>query len=186
MRQCKSGSLVLLVSLFVTLAAGGASKYQVRQSVVDAGGTMFSRSGGYVSGTSAGQAAIGEVTAPSHTASLGFWQGGGPPVSTAVPVVAPDEAPLLEFALGRSAPNPFRGSTEIRYEVAARGSVELVVFDVRGRIVRSLANGEHTPGRYAAAWDGRDESGRQLPPGIFFYRISFPGYTAVRKTVLLE
>ncbi|MBN2537677.1 hypothetical protein JXB37_05325, partial [candidate division WOR-3 bacterium] len=67
-------------------------------------------------------------------------------------------------------PNPFRRSTSISYEVPRAAAVELAVYDIAGRPVRTLATGLTQPGRYHAAWDGRDAAGDAVAAGVYLYR----------------
>jgi hypothetical protein len=83
-------------------------------------------------------------------------------------------------------PNPFRASTEIRYSVTAEGPVNLTVYDVAGRHVRTLYSGTRGPGSYVAAWDGRSDSGVRLGAGIYFLRGDVVGHRAFERLVLLK
>jgi hypothetical protein len=82
-------------------------------------------------------------------------------------------------------PNPFNPTTMIPYEVATAGHVELSIYDVTGSLVRTLVNEEKGAGRYAATWDGRDSNGSQVHTGVYFYRMTAPGYTSQAKKMLL-
>jgi len=64
--------------------------------------------------------------------------------------------------------------------------VELKVYNLRGALVRTLVDRIHTPGMYSVEWNGRDGGGRELPSGIYFYRLK-AGSTAInRKMVLIR
>jgi hypothetical protein len=73
-----------------------------------------------------------------------------------------------------AAPNPFRGGTSIRFTVPRAGAVELAVYDVAGRRVRTLLRGAQPAGDGAVTWDGRDDAGREMPPGVYLYRYAAP------------
>jgi hypothetical protein len=88
-------------------------------------------------------------------------------------------------ALLQNHPNPFNPTTAIPYEVAVAGRVELAIYDVSGSLVRTLVNGEKGVGRYTATWDGRDGRGNQVHTGVYFYRMTAPGYTSQAKKMLL-
>jgi len=62
--------------------------------------------------------------------------------------------------------------------------VTLELYDLRGRMVRSVWNGTVAPGRYTIPWDGRDQSGRVVPPGAYLYRLDAGGVMATRKIVV--
>jgi carboxypeptidase T len=81
-----------------------------------------------------------------------------------------DGAPA-EAALHPARPNPFRGSTELAFELPTRSEVSLAIYAVDGRLVRTLARGEAGPGPVSVTWDGRDETGRVVGSGLYFARL---------------
>lgn len=91
------------------------------------------------------------------------------------------------YALHQNAPNPFNPTTKIRYDVPqSGGGVTLNIYDVSGRRVRTLVDGPSTAGAQTAIWDGRDDAGRRVASGVYFFRLQAPGYQATRKGVLIE
>ena len=83
--------------------------------------------------------------------------------------------------------NPFRESTRIAWEMPSQSSVRLSVFDVQGRRVRTLAEGDFGPGAHDAAWDGRDDRGRPAASGSYFLRLEIPGHAPrVSRVVMLR
>ncbi|MFH1067980.1 MAG: PQQ-binding-like beta-propeller repeat protein [Candidatus Glassbacteria bacterium] len=120
---------------------------------------------------------IGFSRAPDNVLLAGA---GGPAAAAELPKV---------FSLSQNYPNPFNPSTTIQYDVpesAAGQIVSLKVHDLRGRLVRSLMGAPHPAGRYSVYWDGRDEAGRQLSSGVYFYRLQAGEFTRTRKMVLLK
>jgi glucose/arabinose dehydrogenase len=94
-----------------------------------------------------------------------------PEAPTAVePVAEFGAAPSLR-ALG---PMPFRGELRLAFGLPQTGRVRLDVFDVRGRRLRRLVDGERAAGTHRAIWDGRDEHGRHLGAGLYFVRMHTP------------
>jgi hypothetical protein len=111
--------------------------------------------------------AVAEPVAPTGA-------GGGPGLPTAL-------------ALHPCAPNPFNPVTTIRYDVPASGArVAIVVFDVTGRRVRTLVDGQKPAGSQSVVWDGRDDRGRGVASGIYFYRMTAGSFVQTRKMVLLK
>jgi hypothetical protein len=91
------------------------------------------------------------------------------------------------FALYRNVPNPFNPSTVIRYDVAPGGArVTLRIFDVNGTVIRTLVDEMQTAGRKDVVWDGRDDRGRQVSSGVYFYRLSASDFHMSRKMMLLK
>jgi hypothetical protein len=99
-----------------------------------------------------------------------------------------DDPPAPErFALWQNAPNPFNPSTSIRFDVPTGGAhVRLQVFDVEGRRVRTLSDGDAPAGRQTVTWFGDDDSGDPVAGGVYFCRLSAPGFAETRKMVLLK
>jgi hypothetical protein len=72
-------------------------------------------------------------------------------------------------------PNPFNPRTAIRFDLPKAGAVRLSVFDVAGRLVRTLVDGGLAQGSHEYAWDGRDEAGRAVGSGSYLARLEFGG-----------
>jgi flagellar hook assembly protein FlgD len=66
------------------------------------------------------------------------------------------------------------------------GPVTLAVYDISGRLVRTLESGSLAAGQYSRVWDGRDASGRSVSSGTYFYRLSGRGFSEARKMVLMK
>ncbi|MEJ2722479.1 MAG: FlgD immunoglobulin-like domain containing protein, partial [bacterium] len=92
-----------------------------------------------------------------------------------------------KFALYQNAPNPFNPSTVIRYDVpAGGGQVTLAVYDVNGRLVRTLRSGVETAGKKSVTWDARDNNGARVASGVYFYRLVAPGFDETHKMVVTK
>lgn len=88
------------------------------------------------------------------------------------------------FGLRAAVPNPFREGTTIGFSVPSSGHARLRVFDLGGRVVRTLADGEFPAGPHVVRWDGRDPDGRAAGPGIYFARLEAAGLVGTRRLVL--
>ena len=98
-----------------------------------------------------------------------------------------DELPAATWALSQNFPNPFNPNTTIHYNVkAGGGQVSLRVFDVSGRVVRTLVNGSQTAGAKSVTWNGTNDAGQRVASGIYFYRMIAPDFTQTKKMVLLR
>ena len=77
----------------------------------------------------------------------------------------------IVMTLEQNHPNPFNPRTTIRLDLPAAGTVRLAVYDIAGRLVRVLVEGEIPAGSHEAVWDGRDASGRSVPSGSYLARL---------------
>jgi hypothetical protein len=94
--------------------------------------------------------------------------------------------PALVSSLAQNHPNPFNPQTSIAFSLASRGRVQVSIYDVNGRLVRTLANEMRAAGAYELRWDGHDDGGQAAASGVYFYRLVAPGFTQTRKMVLLK
>lgn len=100
---------------------------------------------------------------------------------------AGERAPRSAYSLAQNTPNPFNPATTIRFEVAAAGGrVRLDIFDVAGRLVRTLADRDFAPGPQSLIWDARDSDGRAVASGLYLYRLEAPGFSKTRKMIYLK
>jgi hypothetical protein len=97
----------------------------------------------------------------------------------------PDAATLTTQLLAPR-PNPFNPRVEIRYLLADRGSVVLAVFDLRGRLVRTLQNELLTAGEHALEWDGLDDRGRPVASGSYMLRLTAGALVQQERVVLVR
>jgi len=93
----------------------------------------------------------------------------------------------LRNELSWAHPNPLNPSTVISYSVTDAGPVTIHVFNVAGRVVRTLLDEELTEGRRGSVvWDGLDDGGEPCASGVYFYRIEAEGFESVKKMLLLK
>jgi hypothetical protein len=90
----------------------------------------------------------------------------------------------LAFALHRARPNPLVAGAQVRYDLPRPVRVELRVYDVTGALVRRLVEGTQTAGYRRAYWNGRDEQGRAVAPGVYYCRLKAGDYVAAQKLVV--
>jgi hypothetical protein len=98
------------------------------------------------------------------------------------PYRATPGAPRLQ--LTQNQPNPFAGRTTIEYSLPAGGPARLRVFDLSGRLVRTLVDGPLAAGAGEVEWDGVTDQGRPAGNGIYFYLLETAGGTVHRKMIL--
>ncbi len=94
------------------------------------------------------------------------------------------------FSLSQNYPNPFNPSTTISFDIpglsGTKQPVSLIVFDLRGRPVKTLFDSELEPGSHRIHWDGRDDRGRSVASGIYLYRLKVHEEAFTRKMSLLK
>jgi hypothetical protein len=93
---------------------------------------------------------------------------------------------LSSFALRQNFPNPFNPTTTIQYDIPRNGEVNLAVYDIQGRLVRSLASLTQQAGTHSIVWDARSNGGTIVASGTYFCRIDFNNAFLVKKLVLLK
>jgi hypothetical protein len=86
----------------------------------------------------------------------------------------------------RAAPNPSRGSQALTFTLPSRGEVRMDVFDLAGRLVRTLERGTLAAGPHRVTWDGLDAVGAPAPPGIYFVRLGLGSTTTSIKVLRTE
>jgi hypothetical protein len=96
-------------------------------------------------------------------------------------VEPPKETTPANYALQQNFPNPFNPSTRIQYSTPSAGRVQLKVFNVLGEEVSTLVQEEQAAGIHTVRFDARD-----LPSGMYFYRLEAPGFQETRKMLLMK
>ncbi len=96
----------------------------------------------------------------------------------------------LSYVLHPAYPNPFNPSTTLRYDLPQASRVRLTIYDVMGREVRTLVQGEQGAGYQSVNWGGTDNSGQPVSSGVYLYRIEAGppagGFSLTKKMVLLR
>ena len=85
-----------------------------------------------------------------------------------------------------AAPNPFRATAALSFSLDHPGAVELAIYSVDGRRVRTMIRGERSAGEYRPVWDATDDHGERVPAGVYFARLSAGPIRLARTIVLLD
>jgi hypothetical protein len=115
------------------------------------------------------------------------WTATSPPptLPACSPIGVPDDgAPGPGTRLARAVPNPMARMTAIAYSIATPGPVRLAVFDVSGRLVRTLVDRDEGAGNYSVRWDGRSDRGDVVGRGVYACRLQAPGFVGSQKVVI--
>ena len=91
-----------------------------------------------------------------------------------------------DYELMQNFPNPFNPYTNIRFGLPYATNVLLEVYNLLGQRVTTLVNGPMDAGTHTVIWNGIDADGRQVATGVYFYRLTTPDYTDVKKMLLLK
>ncbi len=91
-----------------------------------------------------------------------------------------------ETRLMSASPNPFNPATTIAFELASPGQVSITVYDVSGRMIRSLVNSHMPGGMHEVTWNGRDRNGATVASGVYFYRLVAGEILQTKKMVMLR
>lgn len=86
----------------------------------------------------------------------------------------------------QNVPNPFNPTTRIDFSLERAARVTLTVYDTMGRYVTTLLEKDMSPGTHTVEWNGRDDQGRRLASGVYFYRLTAGKHTFSRKAVILK
>lgn len=109
-----------------------------------------------------------------------------PPPCLSVPTTVHEAPPAVSPLVLAAAPNPFNPRTRLRYELPTPGHARLQIFDLRGRLVRTLVDEPRPAGPGVVDWSGADEAGRPVPSGIYHARLTAAGATVSYKMSLLK
>jgi cytochrome c551/c552 len=97
------------------------------------------------------------------------------------------------YTLTQNFPNPFNPTTEIQFGVPWDSKVQIIIYDIVGRKVRTLVDNPMIPGTYRATWDGRDDNGLGVASGVYLYRIvaknssgSGQDFVLTKKMILMK
>jgi hypothetical protein len=91
------------------------------------------------------------------------------------------------FELSQNFPNPFNPNTQIQFTLGKDEFVNLNIFDIQGRLVKSLVNNSYYPtGYYNINWNGKNNMGIQVPSGMYIYKLVSENQTLTRKMVFMK
>jgi hypothetical protein len=163
---------LFLIVLLCTLVLPAQAQIMLRDSVLGNGCGYLEQGGNYIMSVTVGQACIGGPGA-------GFWRITPPPSQIGVGDGLP-EIPV-DFRLDCGYPNPFHTSTRLAFDVARSGHVGIQVFDVHGRLVRTLLDRRVPAGSHEVLFTEGD-----LPSGMYWVQMQAGGVVQVQRVVLIR
>ena len=173
-------------TLWLTVSAGGtATHYQWLLNGAPIEGAADSSYALYARGSIDSGAYVCEMTNTIVTGLTLYTR----PVNVTVSgeLALPDAQLLPEaFALHQNYPNPFNPSTTIRFDLPEATKVHLAVYDILGREVVRLVDGQLEAGYHQQVWNAQDRNGNEVPTGIYFVLVVTPEFRKSIKIVLLK
>lgn len=164
--QALSGAVIMVGAQTVFSGANGAYTLSIAPGTYD----ITCMLDNFVS-----QTQYGVVVNSAETATVDF---------NLAPVANDDPAaPALELQLSQNYPNPFKGSTTIRYQLPKAAPAKISVFNLRGQKVAELPSNA-SKGWNELTWDGKDKSGQRLPSGTYIYVLSYQDRIVFNKLSL--
>jgi hypothetical protein len=92
----------------------------------------------------------------------------------------------IKYSLSQNHPNPFNPITSLRYDLPNDGLVNITIYDMMGRIVKTLVNGSQTAGHKSIQWNATDDRNEPVSAGLYLYTIQAGEFRQTRKMVLLK
>ncbi len=94
--------------------------------------------------------------------------------------------PPKDYKLYDNFPNPFNPATKIGFELPKATHLKLIIYDIAGREVAKLADGEYPAGYTELQWDGKNRNGQEASSGVYFCMISTQNWGSVKKMMMLK
>jgi hypothetical protein len=109
-------------------------------------------------------------------------------VSLDIMVTDVEDNPIVPtgYVLGQNYPNPFNPATNIVFSIPQTEKVTLTIYNMLGQKIATLLDGSFLAGTHVVRWNGRDGLGRQLPSGVYFYRLSTSRFSEAKRMLLLK
>ena len=156
-----------------TVGPNGIAKYDLSSGLpelVDAGGL----SGSHIS-------ADGNTIATTDGSSIHLYF-----ENSEIEIEEPMEILPTRTILFDNFPEPFNSSTNIQFDIPNTAEIEISVYSLLGRKIRTLTDRTYEAGRYIISWNGRDESGNEVASGVYFYRLQMTGAVYSKKMLLIK
>ncbi len=95
-------------------------------------------------------------------------------------------AMINSFSLEQNYPNPFNPATHIRYNLPVSTTLSVEIYNILGKKVATLFEGKQNAGAHTLIWNGTDNAGSRVASGVYFYKMSSPEFTRIKKMMLLK
>ena len=144
------------------------------------GGSGVVYASGFLAPTSTDSAFTLILAAPSgYTVEL-------PATATALSINEYDAVTPNKFSLNQNYPNPFNPSTEISYNLPQNDLVNISIYDLMGRSVKTLVSSNQIAGNHSVRWDATDDAGAQVSAGMYLYVVQTSDFSQSKKMIFLK
>jgi len=92
----------------------------------------------------------------------------------------------IKYSLSQAYPNPFNPVTTLRYDLPEQATVNIIIYDMLGREVRTLVNTTQDAGFKSVIWNATNDYGKPVSAGVYLYQIQAGEFVQTRKMVLLK
>lgn len=167
------GSLSLCTSLVLFPSRAGAQTATVRGTVSASSAPVRSAS-----------VTFREDDAPANSYTVLTDSSGRYQVQILVTSAGPSPSLPGKFKLEQNYPNPFTSATVVPFELRAQSDIQVTIFDILGRVVRKITASAQTAGAHSILWDGRNDAGRRVSSGIYFYTLRASGESRTKRMIL--
>ncbi len=170
----------------VTVEADGSP---VENALVGAVQDTVLLDGAYTDASGIASLQIDDIPGTGEVTITATYHNHHPSITTADPTQGVGDAatgPLGVLRLRPAAPNPFAAQTAIGFSVPSAGRVSLQVYDMSGRLVSTVHDGEMAAGAHQMVWDGTNGAGEAVSDGVYLYRLQTPQGTRVRSCVVMR
>lgn len=181
--MCRSSLVVLATLLCCCIPSSVESATEVTRAVFGSGGGQAAGSSMSVSYT-VGQLTVARAQSANIEVGAGFWPPQYDSVTGMPEIVTPSHP--VTYRLHQNLPNPFNPRTTIRYDLPVDSRVRLRLYDVAGRLIRTLVDGFEQAGARGVVWEGLDDHGSPVSSGIYIYTLETPEYRASGKLALVR
>ncbi len=179
-------ALALLAIALVAVLVRPTGAYELRRVAFSGGAVKGTEGALSLRGTVGEAGDAGQTSGGSYRLGGGFWPGHFRLLATAAPALGDVSEIRWENGLAQSFPNPFRRSATVSFSLARDTPVRLTVFDVTGRRVATLVDDVRAAGAHEVRWGGRDDSGRPVASGLFFYRLDAGAFSRTKRMLHLR
>ncbi|MBS3768156.1 MAG: T9SS type A sorting domain-containing protein [Candidatus Cloacimonetes bacterium] len=97
-----------------------------------------------------------------------------------------EEVEFSNYTLENNYPNPFKPQTTISFSLVQPSKVSIEIYNLKGQLVKTLADGEFGAARHSFVWNGTDNSGKRVSDGVYFYKMQTPKFSSTKKMILLK